>query len=101
MVWYDDMTELTRDERQSMLSERWRFECACECCSLTNEAQRESDQRRAFIRNFYSRAPAGVLSPTPLFTLAKIALKYIDMEGLRGSPTASVSLYGYQIALQL
>jgi len=101
MVWYDDMTDLTREERQSSLSERWRFECACECCSLTGEAQRESDQRRTFIRNFYSRATAGRLLPTPLFELAKIALEYIDMEGLRGSPTAGVSHYGYQMALQL
>jgi hypothetical protein len=89
MVWYDDMTELTREERQSTLSERWRFECACECCSLTGEAQRQSDQRREFICNFYNRATAGVMSPTPLFELAKIVLEHLDIEELRGSPTAS------------
>ena len=34
-VSYIDVAEMTRDERQSDLKRRWRFDCICECCSVT------------------------------------------------------------------
>lgn len=99
-VSYIDVAEMTRDERQSELKQRWRFDCICECCSITEVvAQNTSDQRRRFIGRFHQE-----LSSYParaMYVLATMAYEYAEEEDLRGSPAAGISLYGYRMALRL
>ncbi|GIQ81654.1 hypothetical protein KIPB_002645, partial [Kipferlia bialata] len=45
-VTYITDNDLPRRERQMSLMDTWRFECACEVCSLSPEAQAQSDENR-------------------------------------------------------
>jgi hypothetical protein len=96
-VSYIQVAEMTREERQVELRTRWRFDCACECCA-DHESQ-ESDMRRMFVHRFHVivsqfRAPS-------MYQAAKKALLFLDLEGLHGSPKASVCLIGHELALMM
>jgi len=99
-VSYIDVAEMTHDERQSELKQRWRFDCICACCSITEVvAQNTNDQRRRFIGRLHQEMSS--FPASAMYRLATMAYKYADEEGLRGSPAASISLYGYRMALRL
>jgi hypothetical protein len=98
-VAYFDGSEMTRAERQGLISASWRFECMCECCSLTGAALGASEERRTFLKSLSRLLPN--IPPHKLFDLVKKALRLMDEEGLLGSPKALMCGYAYQMALSM
>jgi hypothetical protein len=98
-VWYFDNAEMTRAERQGVMRTSWRFECKCECCSLTGAALEASDNRREFIKKVEELVP--YIPPHKIFDSVKKALMFLDDEGLGGSPRAHICNTAYQMALSM
>ena len=96
-VAYLDTAEMIRTERQDVISASWRFECKCECCSLTGAELKASNDRRSFIKKVEEEVP--LVPAHKIFDSVKKALIFLDEEGLVGSPKASMCNYAYQMAL--
>jgi SET domain len=96
-VSYFGNAEMTRAERQCVLRTSWRFECKCECCSLTGVTLEASDNRRAFLKKVEELVP--YITPHQSLDSVKKALMFLDEEGLGGSPRAYICNTAYELAL--
>lgn len=96
-VSYFDNAEMTRAERQCVMRTSWRFECKCECCSLTGIALEQSDNRRAFLKKVEELVT--YIPPHKILDSVKKALMFLDEEGLGGSPRAHFCNTAYKLAL--
>jgi hypothetical protein len=99
-IHYADICARMSD-RQACFQRVWRFDCKCEICQLEGNAQITSDVRRQSIRRIH--LSAGVISHNAQLTRSvsqvKVAVRYLQEEGIRGSLMARVGYDGYQIAL--
>jgi hypothetical protein len=92
--------EMARDERRDLLRKGWRFECNCECCSLTDVALSKSNERRRFIGAVCWEVANSF--PAKLHNVrATMAYEYAELESIRGMLLADICLQGYKSALCL
>ena len=73
-----------RDERQQILRDMYGVDCECRACSLSGDAQLDSDRRRTSIRTVQQRisTPGAMMKPDNFVALVKEGLALLLEEGL-------------------
>lgn len=97
-VAYTGVSGLSRSERQTLISTRWRFECYCECCQLSGPEAKASDERRQLIGKVDDMV--GYYPAELMIGLINEALDCLEKEGIFGALRSRVCYDGYQLALQ-
>ncbi|PCH35097.1 hypothetical protein WOLCODRAFT_155769 [Wolfiporia cocos MD-104 SS10] len=85
-----------RETRQVELKNRFGFECNCTACSLSGEERKASDTRRSSVAKLHSEIGACGAQPSLGLRKVKLALRYLNEEGLLESHGDSYYYDGFQ-----